>query len=337
MATATQPQQPTPERFFNTINAYEQTEAMKSAIELELFTAIAEGNATPATIGKRCNASERGVRILCDFLTIHGFLTKSGAEYGLAPDSAMFLVRNSPAYLGGALEFMLAPRMRESIGRLTEAVKRGGTAMGEGNTESDNPEWVKFATAMMPLMFMPAQMMAAELRQGGEVHKVLDIAAGHGIFGIMMAKANPAAQVHACDWKAVLEVATKNAQGMGVGDRHHLIPGSAFDVDFGGGYDLALVTNFLHHFDVPTCTAFMKKVYDSLAPGGRAAILEFVPNADRVSPPGPAAFSMIMLTTTPAGDAYTFAELEKMCKNAGFSRVEGPRSMGMDSLVVAYK
>jgi SAM-dependent methyltransferase len=337
MATATQPQQPTPERIFNTLHAFHQTEGLKTAIELEVFTAIAEGNTTPATIATRCNASERGVRTLCDFLTVHGFLTKSGAQYGLSPDAALFLVRSSPAYLGGAVEFLLAPKMRESMVRLTEAVKRGGTALGEGNTETDNPEWVKFATGMMPLMFMPAQMMTAELRKGGEAHKVLDIAAGHGLFGIMVAKANPAAQIYACDWKAVLEVAKKNAQGMGVGDRHHLLPGSAFDVDFGNGYDLALVTNFLHHFDVPTCTAFMKKVHASLAPGGRAAILEFVPNADRVSPPSPATFSMIMLSTTPAGDAYTYAELEKMCKDAGFSRVEGPQSMGMDSLIVAYK
>ena len=75
-------------------------------------------------------------------------------------------------------------------------------------------------------------------------------------------------------------------RAMGVGDRYHLIPGSAFDVDFGGGYDLALITNFLHHFDPPTCTDFMKQgACIRLAPGGRAAIVEFVPNPDRVSPP----------------------------------------------------
>ncbi len=72
------PQQPTPERFINAINAYQQTEAMKAAVELEIFTAIGEGNTTAATIAKRCKASERGVRTLCDFLTIHGFLTKDG-------------------------------------------------------------------------------------------------------------------------------------------------------------------------------------------------------------------------------------------------------------------
>src|SRR5436853_3408589 len=129
MATTATHQQPTPERFFNAINAYEQTEAMKAAVELEIFTAIAERNTTAATIARRCKAAERGVRTLCDFLTIHGFLTKEGAQYALAPDSALFLNRHSPAYIGTAIEFLLTPRLRESHARLTEAVRRGGAAI----------------------------------------------------------------------------------------------------------------------------------------------------------------------------------------------------------------
>jgi O-methyltransferase domain/Dimerisation domain len=337
MAAAAPTQQVTPERFFNAMSAYQQTEAVKTAVELEVFTAIAEGNTTPVAIAKRCAASERGVRTLCDFLTIHGFLTKAGSQYGLPPDSAAFLNKNSPAYLGGAIEFLLAPRNREAFTLLTEAVRRGGSALGEGNMLPDNPDWVKFARAMMPVMVMPAQITAAELRKGGEAHKVLDIAAGHGMYGISVAKQNPAAQIYGCDWKNVLEVAEANAKGMGVGDRYNLMPGSAFDVDFGSGYDLALITNFLHHFDVSTCTVFLRKVCESLVAGGRAAIVEFVPNPDRVSPPGPAAFSMMMLGTTPSGDAYTFVELESMSKDAGFARVEAVNSLGMDDLIVAYK
>jgi 2-polyprenyl-3-methyl-5-hydroxy-6-metoxy-1,4-benzoquinol methylase len=338
MVTTALHQQPTPERFFNAINAYEQTEAMKAAVELEIFTAIAEGNTTAATIAKRCAAAERGVRTLCDFLTIHGFLTKEGAQYALAPDSALFLNRQSPAYIGTAVEFLLTPRLREGHARLTEAVRRGGTALGEGTLEPENPDWVKFAQAMMPLMHMPAEIMAAELRKGGEAHKVLDIAAGHGIFGISVAKQNPAAHIYAADWKNVLEVARKNAQTMGVADRYHLLPGSAFETDFGSGYDLALITNFLHHFDPPTCTIFMRKVHAALKPGGRAAIAELVPNPDRVTPPTAAAFSMMMLATTPAGDAYTLAELESISRSASFARVElAPPEIGLDRLVIAYR
>ena len=315
MATIVPHQQPTPERFFNAINAYELTEAMKAAIEVELFTAIAEGNTAAATIAKRCDAAERGVRILCDFLTIHGFLTKEGTEYALAPDAALFLDRHSRAYLGTAMEFLLTRRVREGHARLAEAVRRGGTALGEGTLERENPDWVKFAEAMMPLMHGPSEIMAAELRKGGEAHKVLDIAASH-----------------------VLEVAMKNAQAMGVVDRYPLLPGSAFETDFGGDYDLVLIPNFLHHFDPPTCTTFMRKVYAALKPGGRAAIAELVPNPDRVTPPTAAAFSMMMLATTPTGDAYTFAELESISKNAGFVRVElAPPEIGLDRLVIAYR
>lgn len=338
MATTAQHQNPTPERFFNAINAYEQTEAMKTAVELEIFTAIAEGNITAATIAKRCKAAERGVRTLCDFLTIHGFLTKEGTQYALSPDSALFLNRHSPAYIGAALEFLLTPHLREAHERLTEAVRRGGSALGEGTLVPENPDWVKFAQAMMPLMHMPAEIMAAELRKGGEAHKVLDIAASHGIFGIAVAKQNPNAHIYASDWKNVLEVGMKNAQEMGVADRYHLLPGSAFDTDLGSGYDLVLIPNFLHHFDLPTCTAFMRKVHAALKPGGRAAIAELVPNPDRVTPPTAAAFSLMMLVTTPTGDAYTFAELESISKNAGFPRVELARpEIGLDRLVIAYR
>ena len=130
----------------------------------------------------------------------------------------------------------------------------------------------------------------------------------------------------------------KNAQAMGVADRYHLLPGSAFETDFGGDYDLVLITNFLHHFDPHACTTFMRKVHAALKPGGRAAIAELVPNPDRVTPPTAAAFSMMMLATTPAGDAYTFAELESISKSAGFARVDlAPPEIGLDRLVIAYR
>jgi Dimerisation domain len=102
MATSAPPQPP-PERFFNFVNAYEQTEAMKAAIELEIFTAIAEGNVSAAMIAKRCEAAERGVEILCNCLTIHGFLT--GTQYGLAPDSVFFLTRVRGHTLAAPLSF----------------------------------------------------------------------------------------------------------------------------------------------------------------------------------------------------------------------------------------
>ncbi len=150
---------------------------------------------------------------------------------------------------------------------------------------------------------------------------VLDIAAGHGLFGIEIAKQNPQARVTGLDWAPVLRVALDNARKAGVQDRYEMLPGSAFEVDFGGPYDAVLLTNFLHHFDRQTCVVLLQKVHRALRPRGQVATLEFVPNEDRVSPPLPAAFSMTMLATTPAGDAYTLNELTAMYNEAGFGRV----------------
>ena len=315
-------QQPSPQLFFQTINAHQRTEALKAAIELEVFTAIGEGNTTAAEIAKRCQTSEKGMRVLCDFLTTMEMLSKQGNHYALTLDSSVFLDKRSPAYLGGATEFLCSPMLIEGFKHMTEAVRKGGTAIeGAGTIGPEHPIWVQFARGMAGLMAMPAQLMAKLVDPNADKKlRVLDIAAGHGLFGIAFATQNRQVEVTAVDWKPVLEVAKENAEKAGVADRYSTIEGSAFDVEFGSGYDLILLTNFLHHFDPPTCETLLRKVRTALADNGRAVTLEFVPNEDRVTPPEVAGFSLVMLVGTPSGDAYTFAELERMFGNAGFSR-----------------
>lgn len=333
-------QQPSPELFFETVNAYQRTAAIKAAIELDIFTAVGEGKRTAQEIAERCGAAERGTRILCDYLVIIGFLKKEGGRYELTQDSAIFLDRRSPAFMGGTLEFLLSPMITDAFDHLADAVRNGGTAIPEGGTVApENPVWVKFAKAMVPMVMMPAQAIAqiAGKADGGKL-KVLDIAAGHGMFGISVALQHKEAEVFALDWPSVLEVAKENARDAGVHERYHTLEGSAFDVDFGEGYDVVLLTNFLHHFDPQTCETLLRKVHAALADGGRAITLEFVPNEDRVSPPISAAFSLMMLGGTPGGDAYTFSELERMFKNAGFARSEMRELQATpQQLVISYK
>jgi 2-polyprenyl-3-methyl-5-hydroxy-6-metoxy-1,4-benzoquinol methylase len=214
--------------------------------------------------------------------------------------------------------------MRESFHQLTAAVRRGGTAVSEeGTVSDDNPIWVEFARAMAPLMQMPARLLA-DLVGGdtGQPLRVLDVAAGHGLFGITILDRYPQAHVTALDWPNVLAVAEENAHRAGVAGRHALRPGSAFEVAWGGPYDIVLLTNFLHHFDIPTCEQLAVKANAALAPGGRVLTLDFIPEPDRITPPSTAIFALVMLATTARGDAYTFAEYEAMFARAGFVRNE---------------
>jgi hypothetical protein len=322
---------PSPELIFETLIAYQRSAALRAAIELDLFRAIGEGPGDIASLARQCGASERGIRILCDYLTILGLLAKEGGRYRHTPSSAVFLDPRSPASIASAARFLGHPALAEPFVRLAEVVRSGHTILpGDGSVEPENPIWVEFAHGMAPMMGALAGPLGAIVLDGlaGPL-RVLDIAAGHGLFGIEVAKLNPEASVTAVDWAVVLEVARGNARKAGVEDRYQLLPGSAFDVEYGGPYDIVLLTNFLHHFDPPTCVGLLRKVHAALKPGGRAAALEFVPNEDRISPPMAAAFSLTMLASTAAGDAYTFRELEKMYQEAGFGAITAhsiPRS-----------
>jgi predicted nicotinamide N-methyase len=327
---------PSPELFFDTMFAPQRTGALKAAIDLEVFTAIGDGARTVAAVADRCRASERGIRILCDNLTMMGFLSKSDGTYELTPDSAAFLTKRSPAYLGSAADFLYSLETSRSLEQLAETIRCGTVAPDSNTVSDDNPIWVTFARAMGPLMMPQANAIADVLQvdTAGPI-RVLDIAAGHGIFGIVIATRNAAAEIVAVDWAPVLAVASENAQAMGVGARHQALNGDAFKVEYGTGFDIALLANFLHHFDRPTCVRLLRKTAGSLKSGGKLALLEFVPNEDRISPPLAAGFSLTMLAGTPAGDAYTFQEHKGMLEEAGFRDVAAHALPVLETIIVA--
>ena len=332
---------PSPMQIFNTVMSVQRAYALKAAVDLDIFTAIARGSHTTTEIAKSCSAAERGVRILCDAMTVLGFLTKTGNKYSLTQDSAVFLDKNSPAYMGKAFTFLLHPAQVANFQRMTEAARQGGAAHQDSMLAPEEEVWLDFAHGMAPFMRPAAEAIAdllhAELASRPKV-KILDIAASHGLFGLTIAKRLPQASIYALDWANVLEIARENAKAEKVSDRYHLLPGSALEVDYGTGYDAILITNLLHHFEPAENEKLLKKAHAALQAGGHVILLEFVPNEDRVSPPVPALFSLTMLGNTPRGDAYTFAEFTEMCRKAGF---ETPKLLSLDpmpeSLVVARK
>lgn len=196
---------PMPGLVFETLLAYERTAALRAAIELDLFRAIGEGLGDVESLAQRCSASQRGIRILCDYLTIIGFLTKQDDRYGHSPTSAAFLDPRSPSCLASISRFLGNPSMQASFQDLAEVIRNGRTLLpGEGTVEPENPVWVEFAHSMAPMMAPLAAPLGAIALEGlsGPV-RVLDIAAGHGLFGIEVAKQHPQARIVAVDWAPV--------------------------------------------------------------------------------------------------------------------------------------
>lgn len=311
----------TPVRVFGMMTAYQQTAALQAAIELDLFTAIGAGHRTIPQLAAQCAASERGVRILADFWTVHGLLAKDHGAYALTPESATFLDRKSPAYLGAMSGFLAGPHIRRQFDALPDAVRKGGVAVDEsGSTASHYEGWVDFANSMTAMMGPAATQIAQIVNEPHHAPlAVLDVAASHGLFGFTIAQQNPRARITALDWPNVLEITKANAERLGLSSRLSTIAGDVFTVDLGGPYDVILLTNLLHHFDHAANVRLLKRMKAALKPNGRVFTLEFVPNDDRVSPPSPASFALVMLASTPAGDAFTFGEFARMFNEAGFS------------------
>ena len=237
--------EPSPDLFLDAALGYQKTASIKAAIALDLFTALAEEDGNAERVASRTKASSRGVRILCDYLTVHGFLTKDGTRYRLTPSTSIFLTTTSPAWMGSVVDFLASPEMMNLWGEDPAGFVHNGGSVGLGSVAPDHPMWVKFAKAMVPFMAPVVHGVLAEVTKWPTAPKrILDVAAGHGMFGISLAQALPQAQVTAIDWPQVLEVARENAQRAGVADRYEIVPGNAFEVGWGAGRDLVLLANF---------------------------------------------------------------------------------------------
>src|SRR5262249_2227750 len=218
-----EPGAPSFDLLWDSFSGYQRTAALKAAIDLDVFTAITAGATTLDALAGRCHASVRGLRALLGHLVMDGLLTRDGDQYGLSATSAAFFDRSAPSFVGSAITFIASPTINDAFARLTEAVRLGATAIPDnGSLAPEHPMWVEFARAMAPLAGATAMLLAnlldVERFPGGDV---LDVAAGHGLFGITLALANPRVEVTALDWPNVLAVAEENARRAGVATRFH--------------------------------------------------------------------------------------------------------------------
>jgi 2-polyprenyl-3-methyl-5-hydroxy-6-metoxy-1,4-benzoquinol methylase len=301
------------------IMAYQKTAALIAAVKLDLFTLIGPGITTYEDLSRKAQAAPRGVRILCDSLCVMGLLQKQEAGYSLTPASRLFLDNSSPAAMGSIIDYLAAPVMIKLFLDDPVSYVRGGGSVGLATVAPDHPIWPRFAKSMVPIASRTAKRVASYIATlSNRPYTVLDIAAGHGLYGIEVAKAFPEAFVTALDWTEVLAIARANAEKAGVQRRYRTLPGNLFEVDWGKDFDIILLSNIIHHFDEEGCITLLRKAKASLARGGRTLVIDFMPNPDRVSPPIQAMFALFVLATTPSGNAYIVSEVEQMAKAAGF-------------------
>jgi precorrin-6B methylase 2 len=328
-----------PQRIFSIAFAYAPTLVLDAALDLQLFNHLAGGPQTLANLVAETCASERGLRAILNALVGYELLQKTPAgEYALTPESEAFLVQGKPSYFGGLIRHgaqQILPKWQQM-----RQVVRTGKPDFQVNQQQEGAEFFEqFVEDIFPMSYPAAQALAAAWNVSGVTQdsKVLDIAAGSGVWGVALAQASSHISVTAVDWPNVLKVTRRVAERFGFGDRLNTIEGDILKVDFGTGYQFATLGHILHSEGEARGRELLKKVYDALAPGGRIAIAEFVTNADRTGPAPALTFAVNMLVCTEEGNTFSFEEMTAWLEDLGFHDIQQVPVPGPSPLLVATK
>ena len=329
----------TPERVMQMAWGFAPTLMIEAAVDLRVFDILEDGPKNAETVAAAAGATVRGIRGLMNGLAGIGLLTKTDTGvYGLAPDTAAFLVRGKPAYMGGLMKHMGKDLLPMWQG-LSDAI-RTGKPSGAVNQRLGGSEFFEHLVVdIFPMSYLPAMTLASVLnvaKATGPV-KALDLAAGSGVWGIALAQKSPHISVTAVDWPNVLNVTRRIAEREGVADRFSYIAGDIAEVDFGEGYNIATLGHILHSEGEERSRALLKKTGAAMAKGGTIAIAEFLVNEERSGPPMGLIFGLNMLVATERGDTFSFGEIASWLGEAGFANARTVDAPGPSPLILANK
>ncbi len=328
-----------PERILKMMWAFAPPLLIDAAVENRLFDVL-DGNAMmPEELSAATGASGRGIVALADALIGIELVSKDHqGKYQLTPDAAAFLVRGKPGFQGGAFQHTKSDLMPSWL-KVSEAVRTGQPVAAVNQQEQGAAFFEGFVEALFPMNYRTARELAQHLNiaDAKEEIRVLDLAAGSGVWGIALAQASPRVQVTAVDWEGVLPTTKKMTARFGLEDRFQFVAGDMLTADFGSNYDIATLGHILHSEGVERSKILLRRVYDALRPGGTAAIAEFLVNAERTGPPQGLIFGVNMLVHTEEGGTYSFEEISEWLGAAGFANMRLLDVPGPSPLILADK
>jgi 3-hydroxy-5-methyl-1-naphthoate 3-O-methyltransferase len=326
----------TPERIMQFAWGYVPPLVLEAAIRHRVFDVLDGGPKTITQVHKATGASERGLAAVMNALVGMGFLAKhKEGLFSLTPESSTFLVSTKPSFHGGFLRHASEQLIPKWL-HLNKIVETGRPVTSVNQEEAGADFFQHFVNDIFPLSYPAAQMLSRHL-SADAVDRVLDLAAGSGVWGIALAQGSEKATVTVVDWPEVIPVTRKTVSRFGLADRYSFIAGDLLEADFGRGHTVATLGHILHSEGVDRSRELLKKTFQALASGGTIAIAEFLVNAERTGPLNGLFFAVNMLVNTDSGDTYSFEEISSWLTEAGFTNARTLEAPGPSPLILATK
>jgi SAM-dependent methyltransferase len=310
-----------------------------AAVNNQVFDTLDSGPKTINQVSKTTGASQRGLRAIMNALVGLELLKKDRqGKYSLTPESENFLVGDKPGTLAGSFP-MIMRRLIPLWLKLDDIVRTGRPAESRNQEHPGTEFFTELVENIIPMSYGAAQALGDKLRiaKAKNEVRVLDLAAGSGIWGIALAQKSPRVRVTAVDWAGMIPTTKRVTQKFGVSDRFTFIEGDISQVDFGNGYDIATAGHILHSEGQERSRQLLSKTLRALKSGGTIAIAEWLVNDDRTKPLPSLMFAVQMLVNTEKGDTFSFNEIKGWLEEAGFKKVRKLRAPGPSPLILATK
>jgi len=322
------------------------SKTLLSAVELGLFTHLGSESMTGEDIAERIGLHPRGTYDFLDTLVALGLLEREGdglaGRYANTPDTAVFLDKNSPAYLGGILE-MANARLYRFWGDLTEALRTGrpqneikhnGQPMFE-ELYSDPGRLEQFMSAMAGISRGNFEALAEKF-DFSRYETVCDVGGATGVLSTVLAKHHPHLHCISFDLPVVAPIAERAIAAAGLSDRVAVASGDFFADDLPHA-DVITMGLILHDWNLERKLQLIRSAYEALPEGGAFIVVEnLIDDARREN-----AFGLMMSLNMliEFGDAfdYTGGDFAGWCRDAGFSDVDFLPLTGPTSAGIAYK
>src|SRR6266513_4735848 len=321
---ASKKKQVTPERLMELSFAYAPPLIISAGVTNKVFDSLEDGAKTSEQVAEETGASAHALRILMNALVGLDLLKKNRqGKYSLTLESAAFLLGNKPGTHAGFFG-TIAPQLISRWLQLSDIVREGRPAVAV-NQEIEGTEFFsQLVENIIPMSYPPAQKLGDHLKLAktkNEV-RVLDLAAGSGIWGIALAQKSTRVRVTAVDWAGMIPTTKRITQKFGVSDRFTYIEADLLEANFGSSYDIATLGHILHSEGEDRSRQLLTKTFRALKSGGVIAIAEWLVNDDRTKPLPSLMFAVQMLVNTEKGDTFTFKEIKNWLEETGFKKCE---------------
>lgn len=331
----------TPDSIMQLGFGYWGSRTLLSAVELGLFTELAERPLTLEEVRARLGLHERSARDFLDALVALGMLKRDGGRYSNTPETGLYLDRRKPTYMGGMLE-MMSRRLFGFWSGLTEGL-RNGEPQNEAKRGGDlfeslykDPDRLKqFLSAMTGLSLGIAHAMAEKFpwaRHGSFV----DVGCAQGGLAAVLAQRHGHLRGVGCDLPVVGPIFEEYIASHGLKDRVKFQSVDFFTQPLPKA-DVVIMGHILHDWDLPTKRTLIRKAYEALPPGGAFIVFEAIIDDERRSNAFGLLMSLNMLIETRGGFDYTGADCAGWMREAGFTRTRVEHLSGPDSMVVGVK